>query len=185
MLFGASIQSPGLIPLALVGIPLNAVGILLSARLYRRYAERHPLRDLSDLVLARGERRIVWALILLLYALMTPSRADAFPSAGPFMLGMLLLVGSLWLLRTVAQADAGRTPPPNALHYDERRFVRYVVRFGLASLALVIAGLALRPVSTWIVFVAVLLSIPIGDGYMLRLAWRSRRARQQEAASAA
>lgn len=175
MWMGAAIQSPDLIPLALIGIPLNAVGILLAARLYHRYARRQPLRDVSDMILTRGERRLVWGLVILLYALITPTRADAFPSAGPFVLGMALLAGSFWLLRAVARADSGRMPPPNTLRYSERGFVRYAVRFGLVSLVLVVAALILKPVSAGFMLVVILVSMPVGDGYLARLAWRLRR----------
>ena len=178
MWMGASIQSPDLIPLALIGIPLNTLGILLAARLYHRYARRQPLTDITQMTLTRRERRVMWGLVILLYALITPTRADAFPSVGPFVLGMALVAGSFWLLRAVARADSGRTPLPNTLRYTERGFVRYAGRFGLASIALVIAALVLKPVSAGLMLVAILLSVPVGDGYLARLAWRLRRGQQ-------
>lgn len=172
MVFGAAIQSPGLIPLALLGIPLNAAGILASAWLYRRLASRHPLRGLDDLRLARGERRVVWGMILLLYAVCLPLRKEAYPTLGPFVLGMLLMVGSIRLLIAVRHADRDQTPPPGEDRFTFRGFRRYSLYFGAASI--LAGGLALmtRPASTGLVLVLTLLILLRGGYYWLQLVRR-------------
>jgi hypothetical protein len=179
MLFGGATQSPALIPLVLVGIPLNALGIGLAARLHRRYTHRVPLYDLADVCLTRRERRIVWGVTILMYALLLPVRADALPAAGPLLLGMLLMVGSFALLIAVARADTGRMPLPppvlpDTITYTARGFARYVIHFLPVSAGLIALALVTKPVSTGIMLVAVLLVTVRGDWYMLRLAWRVR-----------
>jgi hypothetical protein len=158
-----------MIPAALLGIPLNAAGILASAWLYRRYATRNPLRTPDDLRLTRGERRGVWGLILLLYVAFLPVRADAYPSVGPFVLGMLLLVGSIRLLAAVRNADSGQTPPPGEDRFTARRFRRYSFYFGLVALPGMGLALVARPVSSGLAIALALLLLLRGDYYLLRL----------------
>ncbi len=172
MITSAAIQSPGMIPAALLGIPLNAAGIAASAWLYRRYAARAPLRGPEDLRLTRRERRVVWGLILLLYAAMLPVRADAYPSVGPFVLGMLLLVGSLRLLAAVRRADTGQTPPPGEDRFTARRFWRYSLYFGLVSLPGMGLALVAQPISSGLAIALALLLLLRGDYYVLRLVRR-------------
>jgi hypothetical protein len=171
----AAINGPGLVGLALIGTVLNAAGILLSAWFYQWRAARHPHGGPVDFRLKRKERRIVWGLILALYGIGLTWRPEAYPTVGPFVLGMLLLVGGIALLIAVGHADQGKTPPACAPVFTTRKFLRYAAYFTLASTALIGLALITMPVSTWVTLCALLLLILPGDGYMLRLAWRVRR----------
>lgn len=170
MAMGAALNpDPARIGLALLGIPLNAAGILGSAWLYRRYARRVPLRSIDDLRLTRGERRIAWGLILFFYAISLPLRADAYPPVGPFLLGMLLIAVSLRLLASVRRADTQKIPPPGEVSFTARGFRRYVVYFALASVVLVALVLITTPASGLLTLALLLLFGVRGEYYLLRL----------------
>ncbi len=185
-LLGGSTQSPALIPLALIGIPLNAAGIMLAAWWYQRKVQSAPLDELA--ILTRRGRRIVWGIVLLLYALFIAHRHEAYPSAGPFLLGMGFIAWSFWLLRMVARADAGKTPLPppllpDTITYSHRAMRRYTLRLSAAALVLCGIGFVTRPASTGIAIVVSLAMIVIGDAWFVRLTWRLRReVRQMERA---
>ncbi len=175
--YSASLQSPALVPSAVLGIPLNLLAIAGAAWLYERQARRVPLLSPADLALTRRERWIVWALILLLYALLTPYNAEALPAWGPFLLGMGWVVGSIWLLSAVAQADRGYTAPAHAddpLRYTPRRFWRYALVYGGSGLVLIALGMLTQPASTFVTLVALVPLTLVADAYLLHLAWRMR-----------
>jgi len=91
------------------------------------------------------------------------------------------MVGSFVLLVAVARADRGCMALPDTsgrLRYTHRAFGRYVVKYGVVSLGLVILGLALRPASSAIALASVLALILAGDSYMARLALRVRHGRR-------
>ncbi len=169
-------------PMILLATALNGAGIVLAAWLYTRYARRHPLPSVAALALGTRERRIVWGGLLACYALLLPVRAEAFPSAGPFVLGMLLLVGSIALLVAVARRDAGQMPRPGAWRYRPRAFVRYLAYFAAVSLALGVLALLTAPVAAPLTVALMLLAMLPGDAYMLRLVWRHRPRRRSNKA---
>ncbi|MGQ9851393.1 MAG: hypothetical protein ACUVSU_15210 [Aggregatilineaceae bacterium] len=175
--FSASLQSPGLIPLALAGIPLNALGIAAAAWLYQRQARRAPLLVPADMALTRRERRVGWVVLLGLYALLMPVNAEALPGPGPFVLGLALVGGSIWLLTAVARADRGRMAPPinaEAVAYTPRRFARYTCYYAVVGALLIAAGALTQPFSTLTLVVGLVPLSLAGDGYLVRLAWRVR-----------
>ncbi|NDJ78985.1 MAG: hypothetical protein GYB65_22265 [Chloroflexi bacterium] len=158
---------------------LNGFGILLAAWLFQHNARRQPFRDVTDMALTRRERRIVWGLTILVYAVFLPHRAEAFPAAGPFVLGMALVAGSIWLLGAVRRADTRQMPPVGPWRFQSRQFLRYLGYFLAASLVLSVVALVLNPVALPLTFVLMMLSIVPGDAYMLRLVWRLRPRRVQ------
>jgi len=175
--FSASIQDTALIAAALAGIPLNLLTIAGAAWLYQRQARRAPLLTPDAMALTRRERWIVWALILALYALLTPYNAAALPGPGPFLLGMALVSGSIWLLSAVARADRGRMVWPDAdshLHYTPRRFARYALFYMTSGVLLIALGAIAKPVSTMVTLVGLVPLTLVADAYLLRLAWRVR-----------
>lgn len=179
--FSGSLQSPGLIPLALAGIPSNALGIAAAAWLYQRQARHAPLRAPADMALTRRERGVVWVLLLGLYALLLPVNAEALPGPGPFVLGMALVGGSIWLLTAVAHADQGRMAPPisaGEIDYTPRRFARYTFYCAAAGTLLIAAGALTQPISTIALVVGLVPLSLAGDGYLVRLAWRVRPRRR-------
>lgn len=152
---------------------LNGAGIMLCAWWWRRQQREHPLINLADLRLARRERHILWVLILTLYALIIPHRSEAFPAAGPFVLGMLLVAGSIVLLAAVRRADAGQTPAPGVPRYSHRAFARYLGYCLLVGLPLAALGAITAPASTVLLLLGAFIALIIGNRYMLRLAWRT------------
>lgn len=183
-LYSASIQSLELIPLALLGIPLNLLLIMWAARWHQQHRQQDPLPNLDAVILGRRARWATWALLLACYALLIPERAEAFPDAGPFLLGMTIMVWSFWFLRRVAHVDAGKTPPPppqlpDAVTYSARDLRRYGVYLGLTALLLSAIGVVTQPVSSIIVILASLVALVVGDLWFVRLTLRLRRANPQ------
>ena len=172
--YSASVQDPSLIAFALPGIPLNLLTIAAAAWLYQRQA-RHALLSAGDMVLTRRERWIVWVLILLVYAMLTPHNAQALPDLGPFLLGMGLVGGSLWLLSAVARADQGRMTPPDVSGgpcYTPRRFLVYALYYAVAGGVLIALGALTQPASLAVTLTALLPLTLATDAYLLRLTWQ-------------
>lgn len=168
LVFTATIS--GVDPALMVGATvLNATGIWLSAWWYRRQA---PLTDNRQIILTRGERRLVWVLTILFYILVTPTRPEAFPAGGPFLLGMALVIGSVILLVAVRRADAGKMPAANSLRFQAGAYRRYMFYFVALSAVGMIIGVITMPVSTGVAVVGALLLLLVGDFYVVRLAWR-------------
>jgi hypothetical protein len=181
MLFIVSIGTP---PITVIPIVLlNGVGIGLAAKWFQRQNQRHPLLSPTHMRLTRWERRLIWALTLLLYALLIPERREAFPTIGPFILGMFLMIGSIGLLVAVRRADTNGTPLPGEFRYRYRVFIRYQIYFLLVALPLAILAAVTAPISAAIAILVALVALLIGNGYMLRLVYQmvlSTRWRRQK-----
>jgi hypothetical protein len=170
---------------------VNGAGIMLSAWWFRRAQRRHPLTGIHQMRLTRGERRVVWALTLLLYAVWAPHRTSAIGSPGAFVLGMLLVAGSFVLLAAVRRADAGCTPPPGPDRYRHQAFARYLAYATVAGLVAAGIGFATQPVSMVIASVGSLVLAAWALRHWLILArqtvpplWRRDRQDQVPAAAA-
>lgn len=170
--FSASVA--GYDPLTLlVAIAVNIFSILLTIAWFRRQHAKHPLSQISQLILTRWERRIIWLAILGLYAVgWVAFRPEAYPETRPFLLGMILVVGSLWMLWRMRLVDTNQALPREDFQFTYRGFVKYTLYFALVSLVLGTIAFFSVPISTVIAIISAFLTVPIGNKYLLRLAWR-------------
>lgn len=178
VLFNCALN-PHLAPLALVGLPLNTLGIIVLARLYLRQNARAPLPDITAMALTRRERRIVWGLLIGMYALLSPVwRTENLPGPGPFLVGMGLVTWSIWLLVALARKQAEQTPPPPAsIDYDQytaQGFLRYMRYFTLRAAPLGALMVLLGPISNGAAAITALILTLVGFITTLRLTWRVR-----------
>ncbi len=147
----------------------NGAGILVLAWLYQRWGAP------SELTMTRAARVMVGIVLVALYALLLNERPEAWPSVGPFILGMALLVGSLALFWRVAERDAGAMPGPGPVRYDGRALARYLVYFSVVgALSMALAAL-LSVVSLVIAVLIITITSLVSTAYLLRLGWPNRR----------
>lgn len=163
----------------LVTIAINVFSIFVTIVWFRRRHRKQPFLQVSQLILTRWERRVMWLGIIGLYALgLVAFRPEAYPEIGPFILGMILVIGSFWLLWRIRLEDQNQTPQREDIQFTYRGFFKYILYFTVTSLILGTLAIISVPVSMIIAMLGSFLTVPFGNGYLVRMSWRLFRKRE-------
>lgn len=148
----------------------NGAMILIMIFIYRLLP---PLTSIQSLILARWERWLILFLLVVFYIVgWFEFRPEAVPSAGPFSLGMSLVVASIILLFVVRRRYTGLTPHGLPPSFTYGKWVKYMLYFTFVGVVVSAIGFVTSPVSVIFTLLGILIVSLRSNWHLFRLAFR-------------